>query len=190
MNFSRQDILFFQNRVAYARDERTYEKIFFHFHPMLFRFAAGIIKNREIADEIVSDVMMRIWDLGSKLAQVENLKVYLFTATKNACLNELGKKKWNNTLLGTQFENEMIDTGNNPENLLLCTEIQRNIEHAVTGLPPQCQLIFRLIREQGFSYRETSAIAGISQNTIETHMRLALRKIRLALNGYLQEKNN
>lgn len=188
MKLNRQDILFLQNRVAYTRDERAYQKLFLHFHPPLHRFADSMLKNTEVAEEIVSDVMMRIWDLASTLAQVDDLNVYLFTAVKNACLNHLGKRKWETLALNEVMENEITDIGNNPENRMIFTEVERYVENAISTLPPQCQMIFRLIREQGFSHREVAVIAEISQNTIETQMRIALRKIRLSLESYLQGK--
>lgn len=147
-----------------------------------------MLKDAELADEIVSDVMFRIWDLGSKLAQVENLNVYLFTATKNACLNHLSKEKWQRVLMDEGTQNEIADPGSNPEHQLLYNEIERKVEMAISNLPVQCQVVFRLIREQGFSHREVAVIAEISQNTIETHMRIALRKIKLSLDNYLHEK--
>ncbi|MEO5996885.1 MAG: RNA polymerase sigma-70 factor [Chitinophagaceae bacterium] len=186
MYLTSQDILFFQNRVAYTRDEKAYQKIFFHFHRSLFRFAHHLMKSAELAEEIVSDVMMRVWDLGHKLAAVENLKLYLFTAIKNACLNQLAKKKWEKVEWSDTLENSLIDADENPERQLLFLEIEDKVETAIIGLPPQCQMVFRLIKEEGFSHKEVAAIAEISQNTIETHMRLALKKIRLALNDYLQ----
>lgn len=186
MNLSGQDILFLQNRVAYTRDEEAYKKVFFHFHSSLHRFAHHILKDADTTEEIVSDVMMRIWDMGSKLAQVENLNLYLFTATKNACLTQLAKNKLAKVQWDEGIENALADTGDNPEQQLLYSEIETKVERAVAGLPPQCQLVFRLIKEEGFSYREVAVIAEISQNTIETHMRIALRKIKLALDSYLR----
>jgi RNA polymerase sigma-70 factor (ECF subfamily) len=50
----------------------------------------------------------------------------------------------------------------------------------------KCQLVFRLIKEEGLSYKEVSKVLEISQNTIETHMRIALRKIRMDLQQFLK----
>ena len=50
-------------------------------------------------------------------------------------------------------------------------------------LPTKCQMVFRLIKEERMTYKEVSNIMNISQNTIETHMRIALKKIRSELSG-------
>jgi RNA polymerase sigma-70 factor (ECF subfamily) len=189
LNLSAQDILFLQNRVAYVRDEQAYKKIFFHFHSSLYRFAFNIVHNEEVADEIVSDVMMKVWSLGNKLAQVDKLNLYLFASVKNAALTFLAKKKPEMVVLTEEIgETIASPTADKSDYRLLLSEIEQKVEAAVTGLPPQCQLVYRLIKEEGFSHKEVCAVLEVSQNTIETHMRIALKKIRLSLDSYLLSK--
>jgi RNA polymerase sigma-70 factor (family 1) len=185
MNLSNQDILFLQNRVAYLRDQKAYKNVFIHFYNSLYRFAYNLTKNAEVSEEIISDVMMKIWDMDAKLAQVEKLNLYLFSAVKNASLTHLSKNKFEQVFIDGDIENSLYNKNDNPEHYLLLSEIEQKIEAAVSDLPAQCQMVYRLIKEEGFSYKEVSAMLQISQNTIETHMRIALKKIRLALDHYL-----
>lgn len=187
MNLQAKDILFLQNRVAYVRDELAYKKLFFHFYTSLHRFSFSIVKDFEVAEEIVSDTMMKLWDMGNKLATIEKLDAYLFTSIKNACFTFLSKRKLETS------ENDELSINNisdfeNPENLLLVSEMEKKINSCVNELPPQCVMVFKLIKEEGFSYKKVSGILEISQNTIETHMRIALKRIRAALSSYLSEK--
>lgn len=187
MNLQAKDILFLQNRVAYVRDELAYKKLFFHFYSSLQRFSFSIVKDFETAEEIVSDTMMKIWDMGNKLASIEKLDAYLFTTTKNACLTFLSKAKLKiSELVGIDINH--ISDYENPETQLHASEIEKKINLCINDLPPQCVMVFKLIKEEGFSYKKVSGILEISQNTIETHMRIALKKIRLALSQYLTEK--
>jgi RNA polymerase sigma-70 factor (family 1) len=185
LNLSVQDILYLQNRVAYLRDEQAYKKIFFHFHSSLYHFAFNIVHNGEAADEIVSDVMMKVWSLGNKLAHVDKLKLYFFTSVKNASLTFLAKNKLEKIALSGEMEEINSYHSDEPEYNLLFLEVQQKIEAAIVSLPPQCQLVYRLIKEEGFSHKDVCAVLEVSQNTIETHMRIALKKIRLSLDSYL-----
>ncbi|HRN49624.1 MAG TPA: sigma factor-like helix-turn-helix DNA-binding protein [Niabella sp.] len=45
-----------------------------------------------------------------------------------------------------------------------------------------------MVREEGMTYKQVGAILEISQNTIETHMRLALKDIKQLLDKYLTDK--
>lgn len=185
LSLSLPDILYLQNRVSYTRDEQAYRQLFLHFHPALFRFAFNTIKNEEAAEEIVSDVMMKIWTMGSQLAQVDKLNLYLFTAVKNTAFNYLAARKPATTGIDAALENSLEHPGDNPEMQLLLSEIQQHVEAAVRSLPRQCQLVYRLIKEEGFSHKEAGKILGVSVNTIETQIRIALKKIRLSLDSYL-----
>ena len=187
MNLQAKDILFLQNRVAYLRDEIAYKKLFFHFYTSLHRFSLSIVKDFEVSEEIVSDTMMKIWDMGNKLATIEKLDAYLFTSIKNACFTFLSKKKLETSDIDTVVSNTMSNY-ENPETQLLVSEMEKKISRCVNKLPPQCIMVFKLIKEEGFSYKKVSGILEISQNTIETHMRIALKRIKASLNNYLSEK--
>src|SRR5258708_31419502 len=57
----------------------------------LYRFTYSLVKSNEIAEEIVSDVFIKVWKIRSKLMEIENLRVYLYTIAKNFSLNHLAK---------------------------------------------------------------------------------------------------
>ncbi len=184
-----KDILLLQNRIAYLRDEQAYKQLFYHFYTSLHRFAISIVHHNETAEEIVSDTMMNLWDLGTRLAQIEKLNLYLLTSVKNACLRHLSKKKLDTVQLSEHdFLAGKPDTHQTPESQLMLSEIEKRINESIKDLPPQCRMVYRLIKDESLSYKEVGGILNISQNTIETHMRIALRKIRLALLHYLSEK--
>ncbi len=185
MQLTAHDIDRLKYSVAYARDENAYKQLFIFFHPQLFRFACHITADRELSEEIVSDVMMRIWEMETRLIDVENLRLYLFRAIKNASLTHLNTRK----IDFVEMENSLFNlaTSNTPEQGLLNLELKDRIERAIQSLPPKCQCVFRLIKEEGFSYKHTSSILGISPNTIENHMALAFKKISHYLYGYLNK---
>ncbi len=185
MNLTTQEILFLQNKVAYIRDEQSYKKLFLHFNTSLYRLSLNITQDKTFAEDSVSDVMMKIWMMGSRLAQIENLKLYLLTAIKNASLTYIANKKPVSFELDSEVEESCSDLTDNPEEILLCTEVTQKINSSILSLPPKCQLVFRLIKEEGLTYKEVSRVLEISQNTIETHMRLAFKKIRVDLETFL-----
>ncbi len=165
----------------------AYKKLFFHYYTSLHRFTLSIVKDFEVAEEIVSDSMMKIWDMGNKLATIEKLDAYLFRTVKNACFSFLAKKK----IITAEIDSVVVSSISNyenPENQLLVSEMEKKISNCVNELPPQCVMVFKLIKEEGFSYKKVSSTLEISQNTIETHMRIALKRIKSALNNYLAEK--
>lgn len=170
------------------RDEQAYKKLFYHFYHSIHQFALAVVKINEVAEEIVSDAMMKLWDAGNKLAQIEKLDAYLFILVKNACFTYLNKKKISNNAVGEIEDDAAIDYST-PQQILEQSEVVTKINDCVNKLSPQCVMVYKLVKEEGFSYKKVSSILEISQNTIETHMRIALKKIRASLATYLSEKN-
>ncbi|MGN7783630.1 sigma-70 family RNA polymerase sigma factor [Niabella sp. 22666] len=180
----RENIPYLLSRVAYARDEQAYKSLFLHFHPGLFRFCISIVKSFEAAEEIVSDSLLKLWLMESKLTYVNDVHAYLFKSVKNASLTWLSRQKMTLLEIGTAE----LNTDVTAETLYVNTETGWEIEKAIANLPHQCQLVFRLVKQEGFSHKQITAILEISQNTIEAHMRTALKRIRLQLQEYLTGK--
>jgi len=187
LKLSSQELLYHQSKVAYYRDEQSYKRLFLYFHPILYRFSFNILQDRSVSEEIVSDMMLKIWEMGNKLSQIQHLKLFLITSVKNACFTYLSSKKHKQSL-NEAIDNEDISIFNedSPEQLYIYSEVTQRVNKVITSLPIKCQLGFRLIMEEGLSYKEVSKVLEISQNTIETHMRIALRKIRMDLQQFLK----
>ncbi|OQP58875.1 RNA polymerase sigma-70 factor [Niastella populi] len=175
--------------MSYFKDEDAYRKLFYHYYPILLNFCTTILNNNEDAEEVVSEVMLKVWTLGENLNQVENLTVYLLKAARNKAYDALRKKSREVTTItiSDNIEEYIVDK-NSPESLYSGVELSQYIEKTIRALPTQAQLVYRLVREQGLAYKQVTDVLGISLNTAETHMRLALKKIRSALNAYLAEK--
>ena len=84
-----ENIVELQRRIALYDDEPAYKEIFFTYHTALLRFAQTFVDDRQCAEEIVSDVMMKIWEKRKDLQSIANLRVYLYISTKNTALNYL-----------------------------------------------------------------------------------------------------
>jgi len=184
-----QEILMLQEKMAYLQDEDSYRKLFYHFYPVLLSFCTTILNNKEDAEEVVSEVMLKVWTMGEDLNQVENLTVYLFTAARNKAYDVLRKKKHAipTVSISDNIQESIIDK-NSPESVYTRDELEQFIGKTIHALPTQSQLVFRLVKEQGLAYKQVTEVLGISLNTAETHMRHALKKLRTALNAYLTEK--
>jgi RNA polymerase sigma-70 factor (ECF subfamily) len=180
------DILFLQSKVAYERDQRAYKQLFVHFHKALHQFAFSITGDREGAEEIVSDVMMKVWRQGEGLANVQNLQVYLFRAVKNTSLNFLASNSKHRSVALDNITITLNSECCHPEKHALYRELHGKIQAIVSSLPPKCQMVYKLVKEDGFSYKEVAEIMNVSVNTVDNHLFKAIKKITLSLKPYLQ----
>lgn len=140
-----------------------------------------MLGNKDAATEVVDDVWVRIWKNRISLPQVDNIRTYLYTATKNSSLNYLsGKAK---AMVTEPFNDITIQLKDEycPEQQLITEEIFKKIHAAVQDLPPRCKMVFKLVREDGLKYHEVAEIMKISQNTVDAQMVIAVKRIRDAI---------
>ncbi|MBC9913042.1 RNA polymerase sigma-70 factor [Chitinophaga varians] len=170
----REDIPELRDRIHHG-DTQAFKELYDCCSAPLLQLALAIVHNREMAEEVVADVFIAIWRQQKDLLQVSNLKWYLYASTRNIALNYLRKYAHRKTLhldeaYGLEYEI-------NPENQLINNEMIRHINIAINELPPQCRIIFKLVKEDGMKYREVADLLNISIKTVENQVGIALKKL-------------
>jgi RNA polymerase sigma-19 factor, ECF subfamily len=170
-----------QVRVARG-DESAFTQVYLHFGKKLILFGVSLVRSKEIAEELVEDVFVKLWANRHNITNIENLTVYLYIAVKNKALNKLSQKA--NELIAAPFD--YLDTtidkfAADPYDLMITAEMMARMYHVIEALPPRCKMIFKLIREDGLKYKEVAEILNISVNTIDAQMAIAVKKICTAL---------
>ncbi|HTI11804.1 MAG TPA: RNA polymerase sigma-70 factor [Puia sp.] len=161
-------------------DTPSFNSLFRHYYARLVKFAVQFVHTREAAEEIVSDVFVKIWERRSTLGEVRNLEVYLYVAVKNGCLNYCEKYSVVHLQLDMHGATELYDTGNSQKNLEM-KELMHRLHMAVEQLPEQCRLIFKMVKEDNLSFREVAEILSISPRTVETQIYRAVKKLKVVL---------
>jgi len=174
-------IQYLQERIARTEDQLAYKELYLEFYAWLHRFAMGLVHSKQVAEEIVSDVFIKIWEKRGSLARITNLKVYLYISTRNTALNYLQLQKRTNTFSLEDSPENAESLNLDPEQLMITAEMVSRIREAVNQLPPKCRLVFKLAKEDGFKYREVAEILHISVKTVENQLAIALQKIGLAV---------
>lgn len=170
-----------QTRIA-NNDESAFTELYLHFGKKLIHFSVSLVRSREIAEELVEDVFVKLWARRSHITTIDNMTVYLYVAVKNRSLNMLSQKA--KELVASSFD--YLDTpvdnfATDPYDLLVTAEMMERMRQAIDSLPPRCKMIFKLIREDGLKYKEVSDVLNISVNTIDAQMAIAVKKICAAL---------
>ena len=147
----------------------------------LLLFAMGFLKEKETAEEIVSDVYVKIWNNRKDLLKVKNIKSYLFISVKNGCLSHLRKSRNKNIISIDEFEEYNFEyiflPVDAPEDDLIEQETVNLIYQAIDKLPPKCKLAFTLAKVNGLKYKEIAEIMNVSEKTVNNHLVNAVNKI-------------
>lgn len=143
----------------------------------LLLFATGFLRNKEIAEEIVSDVYLKIWNNRLELENINNLKSYLFISVKNGCLSHLRKTKNEKVISFDEFSDFCFLPVEGPESDIIDKETLSLVYKAIEKLPPKCKLAFTLAKINGLKYKEIAEVMNISEKTVNNHLVNAVKKI-------------
>jgi RNA polymerase sigma-70 factor (ECF subfamily) len=178
-------------RITCDSDSKSFEVLFHELNPRLIKFCTLYVHYQQVAEEIVSDVFVKCWMDRAQMREVLKPETYLFIAVKNHALN------YNKRFSTMQIVNiddhsggaQLINSGS-PEMELEKKELLFQMDQAISSLPKQCGIIFRLVKENGMKYKEVGEILGISHRTVHTQMLRAMKKMTKAMDPYLTRKGS
>jgi len=185
LNRKTEKILFIRAREG---DEDSYEILFNHYYPRLCTYAAAFVKYPDVAEEIVQETFIRIWEKRTMISIRTTFKAYLYRSVHNNCINYLKGKKYlsekdeafrKEVLKQTELQTRNLDTGIIDK--IVSEEFETEFRKALRSLPAQCLEVFMMCRDEKLSYSETAEKMGLSVNTVKTQMKRALLKLKDAL---------
>lgn len=156
----------------------NFSDLYLTYYSKLVRFAKEFVQQEEDAENITQDVFADLWEKRDFITHIENMNAYLFRLVRNRCVDYLRHKVFEQRYvesLQLSCEEDAIEDHD--------TEIL--IHAAINSLPKRCRDIFLLSRVEGLKYREISEHLGISVNTVECQMGIALKKLRMKLDTCL-----
>ena len=168
----------------------SFSELYLMYYPKLVRLAKEFVVLEEDAENITQDVFTDLWERRDAIDHIENVNAYLFRLVRNRCLDYLKHKVFEQKYaenVQASFEIELnlklqsldrFDVSDISEG----NETERLVRDAINSLPKRCRDIFLLSRMKGLKYREISEKLGISVNTVECQMGIALKKLRVKLN--------
>jgi RNA polymerase sigma-70 factor (ECF subfamily) len=169
--------------VVSVQSREEFELLFKTHYSALCAYANQFLKDVDAAEEVVQEVMFKVWTNRATIEFTTSAKSYLYRAVRNGCLNVI--KHMN---VREEFKRERGREGElegASEDKLIVTELQQKIEEAIEKLPIERRKIFILSRYEGLTYQQIAEKLHISVKTVENQMGKALKTLREELSEYL-----
>ncbi len=163
-------------------EANSFENLFNLYCQQLINFARRYVFDKQIAENIVQDVFVNVWQSRTNLDPSKMIKAYLFTAVKNESLKQLRHRDVEKKNYDRVFE---VSSKSNPDKEMEGKELDYHVNQAVNELPEKCKEIFKMNRFENLKYAEIAEILDISIKTVETQMGRALKKLRERLKPFL-----
>jgi RNA polymerase sigma-70 factor, ECF subfamily len=90
-------------------DINAFNLLFKNHYKSLCISALLLVKDEKIAEDVVQDVFLKIWNKRGELELVANFSSYLYISVKNACLDQLRKIKYNDDVSTVEVSDESLD---------------------------------------------------------------------------------
>ncbi len=164
-------------------DSGEFEYLFRKYFPRLQAFARVIIKDNEMAKDIVQESFIKSWEEKNNI-EWKTFENYLFKMVRNRCLNyirdkNLAAEKMKYISELEQFEEiYRIDFVRDEPYLIFEQELKEKINSAIIQLPPRCQEVFVKSRFDGMKNREIADELGINIKNVERHITTALKTLK------------
>jgi RNA polymerase sigma-70 factor (ECF subfamily) len=161
-------------------NEYAFEKIYKRHATQLLAMAMRKTGDRTISEEFIQDVFLTLYNNKYRVSDVVSIEGYLCTILKNKILDHyrhsVVQKKYEEFVAQSYTELDFSTVKS-----LELKELQSHISEGIEKLPPKCKTVFKLSRHEYLSNKEIADRLQISENTVEQHMRRALRLLRTSL---------
>lgn len=142
----------------------------------IFRLALRITLSRAEAEDIVQDVLIKVWNRRDDLAEVDSIEAYSLTVCRNLSLDRLQRKENDNVNLDDAPPTEADDAP--PDVQMIRNERIDNIKRLIERLPIPQRAAMQLRDMEGKTYKEISAITGQTEEQVKVNIFRARQYIR------------
>ncbi len=164
--------------------DAAFEKIFKFFFRELHEYSFSIIRDWDMAEEVVQALFLKLWENDTWTHVEVSMRSFLYRSVYHESLNIIRHNK-----VRLKYENRtsytMKDDITHTTSPVELNELEDRIHKSLNRLPEKCRTIFQLSRFGELTYRQVAMQLGISVKTVETQMGKALRILRNDLKDYL-----
>lgn len=151
----------------------------------LFRFSARIVGNDMLAEDVVQDVVSKMWDKRAQRDEYQNLEAYCMRMTKNLSIDKIRSKK-EQTVELTEAEAASY-TAPDPHQQLVQQDMMSKIYALIETLPLKQKLVIQLRDIEGMEYKEIAAALDLPLNQVKVNLfraRQTIKKKLLTIDAY------
>ncbi|WP_268223959.1 RNA polymerase sigma factor [Sinomicrobium oceani] len=155
--------------------QHSFRDIFYELYPRLYSNSLKLVRDEFVAEEIVEDAMLALWERRDKIREIQDIKSYLYIVVRNGALAHLRKhrKESSQDITGIDIEDHDIY-----ETYIIEEELHARLFGALKELPEKCREVFLLSCIYRMPYKEIGKELNISVNTVKSQRSRAIEILR------------
>lgn len=161
--------------------ENAFRTLFEQYYEQLYNYIFGFIKSKQVAEELVMDVFLKIWLGRDIIPQIQKFDAFLFRVAHNKSIDFLRSVARDPKFMDLLWEKIQVANNVQSDSFVLMHEYETKLREAVSLLSPQRKKVYQLSREQDMTHDQIAAQLNLSKSTINNHIVEAQRFIRTYL---------
>jgi RNA polymerase sigma-70 factor (ECF subfamily) len=164
-------------------NEAAFRLLFERYRSPFFGVCMKLSGSREVAEEVVQEAFIRIWEKRNHLRELEHAKAYLYRMFHNVLFEYFRHIAAEKKAMGAILDYYEKETDEGVREKLRLEARLSLLQESLKHLTPQQSQVFRLIRLEGLSRNEAAARLGISPHTVKNLLADATRTLRARNEG-------
>ncbi len=148
----------------------------------LFKRAKYILGSHEDAEEIVQEVMLKIWQKRDTIDETANFEAFAITVTRNMCYDSFKTKHYKHKGISIdEFDYEYNLEGDNEQKYAEYKEANELIQKIIEDFPPRWREILCLRDVEGYTNQEVAEILDVTETVVKVTLSRTRKRIREVL---------
>lgn len=151
---------------------------------VLYRLALRITLNREEAEDVVQDTMIKVWNRRDDWQDIDSIEAFSLTICRNLSLDRMKRAGNDNRPIG---DAGAPDSGYDPYERMMQRDRVEQVRRIVDNLPEKQKSCMQLRDFEGKSYKEIAKVLGISEEQVKINIfraRQAVKQMYHKIDGY------
>lgn len=157
-------------------NKEAFTSLYYLYCDKVHHFCRLYLTSSSIAEEVVQEVFIKLWEIRGGVNEHENLAGFLFIITRNLIFDNSRKNFNENFYRMTVLA--AYDEAYDVEGEFDAQDMKRYIDRLVNELPPRQKEVFLLSRNENLSYKEIAERLDITPKTVERHINEVLKYLR------------
>jgi RNA polymerase sigma-70 factor (ECF subfamily) len=165
-------------RIA-AGDKLAMRALFARHHLRIYRFALRLVRDQQLAEDLVSEVFLEVWRHAGKFEARSAAATWLLSIARHKALSRLRRRS--DARLDDATAAAIADTADDPEVTIRKKQQGQILRDCLARLSPDHREIVDLVYYQGMAIGEVAGIVGIPESTVKTRMFHARKRLSVLL---------
>jgi RNA polymerase sigma factor (sigma-70 family) len=149
---------------------------------VLFRLALRITMNREEAEDVVQDTLLKVWNRRETLSEIDSIEAFSMTICRNIALDRTKRSSWRNESLDEQTFEPQVSAQATPYEKAEQRDMLNTVRQIIDSLPEKQKTCMQLRDFEGKAYKDIAAALSISEEQVKVNIYRARQAVKQKFN--------